>query len=146
MKYWVNIGQVRRNSMKSWLLTVTRNACIDQLRRRRIVPESVLSASGGLEHDLPVWETADPGHGPEQLAEVCDLRGQLVQALTALHPVMRMAVILREIERCSYQEVADVLELPLNTVKVYLHRAKRMMALRLISYQRQEHNNEMSRL
>jgi len=144
MKLWTNIDAINRTTVKSWLLTVARNSCIDLIRRRRIVPESVL-AGDPLTCSL-VSELRDERPGPEQQAMALDVRSQLERALSLLHPTMRMAVILREIQQLSYQEVAQTLEIPLNTVKVYVHRAKKMMAAQLVRYQEKEENNELSRL
>ncbi|MDE2812683.1 MAG: sigma-70 family RNA polymerase sigma factor, partial [Gemmatimonadota bacterium] len=56
-----------------------------------------------------------------------DLRRQLEAALTRLENPLREIVIMREIQDLSYREISQSLELPLNTVKVYLHRGRRRL-------------------
>ena len=122
LKLWRHRRQVLTSTtLAAWLLRVTRNACIDRARHRKTVA-SILQPVG--DHPLPA-PSGDPD--PERLARSGEMRRHLQQALARLSEPLRSIVILREIEALSYREIADILELPLNTVKAYLHRARRRL-------------------
>jgi len=106
----------------SWLFKIANNLAIDHLRRRRIdtVPLNGVPGSGGGE-GLPV---ADPGESPLEFVENRELGSQLETALGSLRPEYRAAVLLRHVEGHSYEEIAGIMELPLGTVKSFLHRAR----------------------
>lgn len=127
LKLWRNLDRIDPPGVWPWLLRVTRNASIDALRKRG-------TYRALLEED-PEGETAlqAPSRipGPEALAEAADFQRQLTQALRELAEPYRSIVVLREIEDLHYDEIAAALDLPLNTVKVYLHRGRRMLRRRL---------------
>ena len=104
----------------AWLTRVARNACLDALRRRRSY-RAVISAQ-------------DPEPALRQArasgSERAELQLNLEAALTRLDSPYREIVILREIQGLPYGDISRSLDLPLNTVKVYLHRGrKRLRAL-----------------
>jgi RNA polymerase sigma-70 factor (ECF subfamily) len=108
-----------------WLLRVTRNACYDLLRRRR-----VRGRSEPLETDGPL-ELEAPQPGPHADAASAQFRRRLQEELAALDEPYRSVVILREVQGLAYQEIADTLMMPLNTVRVVLHRGRRRLRERL---------------
>jgi RNA polymerase sigma-70 factor (ECF subfamily) len=113
--------------MWPWLIRVTRNASIDALRKR--------GSYRALVDEDPEGEAtsrfASPGAGPDAAAEAADFRKQLERALHQIHEPYRSIIILREIQDLKYEEIAAALDLPLNTVKVYLHRGRRLLRERL---------------
>ena len=70
---------------------------------------------------------ASGGPSPEELMEASEFQQQLEVALQALPEEHRTIVVLREIQGLKYGEIAGALGLPLNTVKVYLHRGRRAL-------------------
>jgi RNA polymerase sigma-70 factor (ECF subfamily) len=64
---------------------------------------------------------------PDELAEGADFQSTLQTAIANLPEPHRSIVVYREVHEFKYDEIADILKLPLNTVKVYLHRARRML-------------------
>lgn len=76
--------------------------------------------------DLP--ESAQPAEaGPEPTAVRREEVAEVLEAMAQLPPAYRAALTLRHLQELSYQEVADVLGLPMGTVKTHLHRAKRLL-------------------
>jgi len=121
LRLWNHRDEVEEERMLGWLLRVTRNACVDALRKRksyrRLIAtdtEQVISAPGSM----PATDAA---------AESSVFRQHLAQALDQLSEPYRSIVILREIQEMKYEEIGGALNLPLNTVKVYLHRARKML-------------------
>jgi len=111
----------------SWIFKIANNAAIDQLRRRNL---DTLSLDGAPHAHTPeeMQATAPQlGSGRESpLDEVTarELGGQIEQAIARLRPEYRACILLRHVEGHSYEEIAQMLELPLGTVKTYIHRAR----------------------
>ena len=114
VKLWNNRDAIDKTRVKPWLMRVTRNHCLDRLRRRR--PEQE------FEDYLSVEE-----HGPMRDTERSELGSWLKSAIGALKEPYRTLVVLRDIQQHSYEEVAGVTELSLSQVKVYLHRARKQL-------------------
>jgi RNA polymerase sigma-70 factor (ECF subfamily) len=102
----------------TWAYRVAVNACLDELRRRRRRPEPVAS-----EH-LPVAAARDEGDAVATRMIVDD-------ALRALTPEYRAAVVLRDLCGLEYAEVAEVLGVPIGTVRSRLARGRGALADRL---------------
>jgi RNA polymerase sigma-70 factor (ECF subfamily) len=123
LRLWRHAEGLDAERLGSWLLKVTRNACYDRLRQRR-------SAATLIAPDLDseVAEAAVSGDpDPAVRAEAAEFRRHLLAALGRLEEPYRSVLILREIEELQYQEISDVLDLPLNTVRVYIHRGRQRL-------------------
>jgi RNA polymerase sigma-70 factor (ECF subfamily) len=111
------------HKFSTWLLSITSNYCIDQIRKRRAVLLSI-------DEPLPPHPAlhSDNNKGPE--AEfLAQEREQLVQGLLSELPAeYRQAVILRYWYDMSYEEIADVQETTVSAVKSRLFRARRLLA------------------
>jgi RNA polymerase sigma-70 factor (ECF subfamily) len=126
LKLWHHWPEIDRERAAAWLMRVTRNLCFDRLRHVKVVREHVSdSGADALER------TADLRPSPALRAEGAELRGRLEEALRALGEPMRSVVVMREVQGFKYREIAEILELPLNTVRVYLHRGRRRIRARL---------------
>jgi RNA polymerase sigma-70 factor (ECF subfamily) len=105
---------------RAWLLQIVRNAAYAAVKSRRIGTDVPLETDDAME--LP-----DPGPGPEaQLAQRQDLE-QLDQALAALPMELRECLILCELERLSYKDIARVTGAPIGTVMSRLWRARQAL-------------------
>ena len=105
-------------SFRAWLLQITHNAAVDHLARRR--PEPVEDAgehSEDSEHEVTRL--------PAERLESRERLARLERKLRGLSPEGRVALVLRDIEGLSYEEIADITQTPLGTVKGRLHRARR---------------------
>ena len=109
----------RRANFQTWIISISRNLCIDHYRSVR--KERQLIARDVDTGDL---QPASSDRGPYQAAEHRDLRGMLRQALQALPVTLRTAVVLRDLQELSYQEIADHLGLPEGTVKSRINRGR----------------------
>ena len=121
LKIWENMDSLRFGLTKSWVSKVTRNLCIDWSRRRNVRPETPVPL-GPEEGDL-----AFPSPSEEPYFERAELRRKIEEAIAKLPEKLRSVIILREIEDLKYEEISDVLNLPLNSVKSYIHRARRLL-------------------
>jgi RNA polymerase sigma factor (sigma-70 family) len=123
VKMWQHWNTIDSGSLAAWLTRVTRNGCIDAIRKRTryramVVPEESVEA---------VVQTAAAGSSQDAVLDKLEFRFELEKALTTLQEPHRSIVILREIQGLKYEEIGEALDLPLGTVKVYLHRARRML-------------------
>lgn len=122
IRLWKHYEELNEQMLGAWIARVTRNACIDRLRKRRSYSMRVVgSPCDG------VFEGTSTEPGPESLLEESELRSQIQSALTRIQEPYRSVVILREIQDMKYEEIAAAVELPLNTVKSYLHRGRKML-------------------
>ena len=119
LRLWRRGMDLDADDVPRWITRVPRNACLDGLRRRvRRVDE--------------VPETpADSTSNPHAELEAAELRDKLEGAIAELEETQRAVVVLRQIQGMRYEEIAAALEMPLNTVKVYLHRARQTLRWRL---------------
>ncbi|MEN9507707.1 MAG: hypothetical protein RLZZ621_270 [Gemmatimonadota bacterium] len=111
----------------SWLFKIANNVAIDWLRRRRLDTVSMDGsphASTASEIEASALELeADQETALEEL-ESRELGAAIEQAIAKLRPEYRACIMLRHVEDRSYEEIAATLDLPLGTVKTYIHRAR----------------------
>jgi RNA polymerase sigma-70 factor (ECF subfamily) len=113
----------RRANFQTWLMSVSRNLCIDYYRSVRKERQTVNRDMDANEL-TPVATTA----GPHALLEQRDRVALLRQALERLAPTLRTAVVLRDIQELTYQEIAAQLRVPEGTVKSRINRGRTELA------------------
>src|SRR6202521_1352025 len=113
----------RRANFQTWLISVSRNLCIDHYRSVRKERETI-----NRDVDASELSPASPNEGPVAAIEQRDRVILLRQALAALPESLRTAVLMRDIQEMSYQEIADTLRLPEGTVKSRINRGRTELA------------------
>lgn len=126
LRLWRNLGALD-GEPGAWLMRVTRNCCFDLMRKRR----SQRTALGDAQEPEALDRVAGAEPDPERRAASSDLGRHLWRAVQELAEPYRSALILREVEEMKYREISETLDLPLNTVKVHIHRGRRMLRDRL---------------
>jgi RNA polymerase sigma-70 factor (ECF subfamily) len=111
-----------QRSFRSWLLSIASHYCIDRLRRRRITWLSFEDEIAAPERLI----SADPN--PESAVVRREQEERIRHLLGALSPTDRAAITLRYWYDCSYEEIAEMLNLTVSAVKSRLHRARRALA------------------
>jgi RNA polymerase sigma-70 factor, ECF subfamily len=109
-----------------WLIRISRNACIDYLRRKRSRPSL----------DTPVDEMPgirDSRPNPEEQWRALSRKRLFYRALQALTGLNREIILLKEIQGLSLEEIADLLGIPLGTVKSRSNRARLELAEKLMA-------------
>jgi RNA polymerase sigma-70 factor (ECF subfamily) len=104
--------------VRAWLLQIVRNSCYTWLEKNRPMELST-------EFDEELYP--QPGATPESLAIAGDNRERLTRALEALPPRSREVLVLRELEGCSYKEIAAITSMPIGTVMSALARARQRL-------------------
>lgn len=121
VRLWRQGDGVEPERRTAWVLRVTRNACLDALRARQT--RRAYTPIDAQAVDLAPCN----GESPYGLTEAADFQRRLEHALDRLGEPYRSIVVLREIHALPYADIAEALDLPLNTLKVYLHRARRSL-------------------
>lgn len=120
----------RRANFQTWLISISRNLCIDHYRSVRKERESVdRSVDAG---DLSL---ASGDIDPLTALERSDRRAFLQRAMNQLPPTLRTAVLLRDIREFSYQEIAEQLSLPEGTVKSRINRGRHELTHQILRLQ-----------
>src|SRR5512143_1084377 len=117
----------RRANFQTWLISVSRNLCIDYYRSVRKERETI-DRQVTAEEVGPVSLEA----GPLAALEQHDLAALLRRALKTLPESLRTAVMMRDIQELSYQEIAERLDLPEGTVKSRINRGRKELARQIL--------------
>ena len=111
----------------SWIFKIANNAAIDHLRRREL---DTLSLDGSPHAETPeamqatALQIGARQESPLDAVEARELGGAIEVAIGRLRPEYRSCILLRHVEGRAYEEIAEMLDLPLGTVKTYIHRAR----------------------
>ena len=113
--------------LSSWLFKIANNVAIDYLRKRTLETVSMDGsphAASAIEVEATSFDV--PGQGETALEEIeaRELGSAIERAIARLRPEYRACILLRHVEGRSYEEIASTLDLPLGTVKTYIHRAR----------------------
>jgi RNA polymerase sigma-70 factor (ECF subfamily) len=113
-------------SLKAWLFCVTRNRCMDEIRRNRRYPLlfSDLPPLSNEEDQSLLGNILDSAPLPEELAEQHDDRARLHDAIETLPLKYRLIVWLHYSHELSFNEIGSKLHMPPNTVKTYFYRSR----------------------
>lgn len=116
----------RRANFQTWLISISRNLCIDHYRSVRKERETM-----ARDVDASQLSPVSRERTPYGVLEQIDLRQRIREALAELPPALREAVVLRDLQEFSYQEIADQLHLPEGTVKSRINRGRLELARQL---------------
>jgi RNA polymerase sigma-70 factor, ECF subfamily len=118
----------------SWIFKIANNAAIDHLRRREL---DTLSLDGSPHAETPeamqatALQIGARQESPLDTVEAKELGTAIEAAIGTLRPEYRSCILLRHVEGRAYEEIAEILNLPLGTVKTYIHRARNELRLSL---------------
>jgi RNA polymerase sigma-70 factor (ECF subfamily) len=117
-------------SFEAWLFTITTRLSIDLLRRRKVRPVSLVRRDAESDEEQHI-DVEDPGLRPDELASHAEEERKTKSLIDSLPPHYRVVVVLRHQQDLSYEEIAEVLHLPLGTVKARIHRARALLKDRI---------------
>lgn len=113
--------------LSSWLFKIANNVAIDHLRRRQLDTISMDGSPHAVTQDAIEATSFDVTVKQESALEEMEakeLGTSIERAIAHLRPEYRSCIMLRHVEGRSYEEIATTLDLPLGTVKTYIHRAR----------------------
>jgi RNA polymerase sigma-70 factor (ECF subfamily) len=135
IKIWQNVGRFNILSAKTWIMKTTHNLCIDYLRKRQS------SYSRELSIDEEFADTYTDGvevNNPLIKTHLKMMTDKIKKAIQNLPEKLKGVFVLYEIQGMKYREISKALEMPINTVKVNLLRARRKLQEELKHYEKQE--------
>jgi RNA polymerase sigma-70 factor, ECF subfamily len=127
-----HLSRYRGGSFKTWLLRITTNACLDEIRpksRRTSSRSSSLNPSGSPEKAGDFYSAA--GQMASNEDERTDLDPLLQKHLEQLDPQHLALISLTDIQGIDYEEAADILQIPIGTLKSHLVQARKQLCLSL---------------
>jgi RNA polymerase sigma-70 factor (ECF subfamily) len=112
----------------SWIFKIATNLTIDWMRKKEVPTVSIdgsryATTSDEIEASTITVESKD--ETPEELLIARELGNEIEQAITRLRPEYKTAILLRHVEDRPYEEIAQIMSLPLGTVKTYIHRGRK---------------------
>ena len=122
IKIWRHLKKFDQNrSFKTWIFSIAKNTCIDTFKKKKAIPFSKLEDEEG--RNLFLEKLVDTTPLPDALFERADLVRTLTSAIEKLLPKYRMVLFLRYNDHFTFREIAETLEMPLQTVKSQHRRA-----------------------
>lgn len=116
-----------RYKFSSWIFKIATNLTIDWIRRKELDTVSIDGSRNAVtaeQIEATSITIASQDENPEELLEAKQLGEEIEGAISKLRPEYKAAILLRHVEGREYQEIAEILSLPLGTVKTYIHRGR----------------------
>jgi RNA polymerase sigma-70 factor (ECF subfamily) len=117
-------------AFSTWLFKIATNNCIDYLRKKKLKTLSIDKPLDSEEGDLFI-ELADKQENPENGLLDREKKSKIDIAIDSLPPIYRYTIILRHKEDKSYEEISQILNIPIGTVKARIFRAREMLKIAL---------------
>ena len=126
-----------RSAFSTWLYRITHNTCIDEIRKRKgkqtySLEEDLESEDGSMQRQV-----ADAGDTPEESLMRKEEKSEILRALDTLSEEHKAAIILRDVKGMSYEEIAEILDLSLGTVKSRINRARNQLKTEILKIREQ---------
>lgn len=135
IRIWNNMDKFNLFAAKTWIMKTTNNLCIDYLRRRTIQIKRENEIDEVFEETFSTKKLND---NPHHLAHTNMMMAKVKCAIEKLPDDLRSIFILYEINGFKYREISKSLDMPINTVKVYLLRARKCLQREFKSYEKDE--------
>ena len=131
IRTWQNINKFNFNAAKSWMMRTTHNLCIDYLRKNNIHNKRELELNIDY-HEI----TADKSinGNPGKAAELQITEEGIKEVINDMPERLKSPFILYEIQGFKYKEISKILDVPLNTIKVNIMRARKQLQKELREY------------
>ena len=129
LKAYRSLKQFRGDArLKTWLCRIARNECLNRLRHERMVPlDEQMTGEGG-------FQLVDSTPSPLELIEQQEIQSTVHAAINELPPSYRLVITLFHLDGLSYEEISQVMEIPMGTVKTQIFRARRLLKSKLQAF------------
>lgn len=126
-----------RSAFSTWLYRITHNTCIDEMRKRKgkqnySLEEELENEAGSMQRQI-----ADEGDTPEESLLREEQKSEILQALDNLSAEHKAAIVLRDVKGLSYEEIAEILEVSLGTVKSRISRGRNQLKNEILKMREQ---------
>ena len=117
-------------AFSTWLYKIAFNHCIDAIRKKKLrtlpLDKPIQLQAGEVHHQI-----RDESHSPEKVLLFAEKRTLIQKSIKSLPERYRIAIVLRHQEERSYEEISEILKIPLGTVKARIFRAREMLKKKL---------------
>lgn len=133
---WKSAGRYQATAkFSTWLFTIARNLCLNEIRRRTRHPAESLDQTREDDSEQPKFQIEDrQTSAPPETMLRGELEHKVEEALAALPENQRLALALCKQEELSYEEIAEVLGCSLSATKSLIHRARETLKTKLKPY------------
>jgi RNA polymerase sigma-70 factor, ECF subfamily len=131
VKAWRGLSKFRGDSMRSWLMRIATNGCLDVLRQRSRRATDSLDAH--VVEPTAVWSSQTHEFSPEEKSEQAELASRLERALAGLPEDQRVALLMSDALGYDYSEIAALTDSAIGTVKSRISRARARLRRDLLS-------------
>jgi len=128
IRIWNNIDNFNIDKARAWIMRTTHNLCLDYLRQRQSSTKRFIEIDEEFENN---FMEKDVLSDPEVSLRREIIKSRIKEALDLLPDVLKGVFVLYEIEGMKYKEISEVLNIPMNSVKVYLLRARKKLQFEL---------------
>ena len=111
-------------NFSTWLYRIVTNVFLDERKKQKVRSHSSLEEYLELEDNTVTRQIEDPSPGPEQLVEQGERNSVVGEAVRSLPEIQRAMIAMYHFQSLSYEEIAEILNLPIGTVKSRLNRAR----------------------
>ncbi len=122
IKLWHNFDKINLKKAKPWLISSTHNLCIDYIRKRKNIMKSTDDISNNITAEEEGF-LSDPEINYRRNL----LKNKINNSIKKLPDNLKSVFVLYEIEGFKYREISQALNVPINSVKVYLLRARKKL-------------------
>jgi RNA polymerase sigma-70 factor (ECF subfamily) len=131
IRTWENINKFNFYAAKGWMMRTTHNLCVDYLRRNKKKNYKEVQIDEEYHEEI-----TDPGLecNPEKLADKIITDTEIKEAIERLPERFKSPFVLYELQEFKYKEISKILDVPLNTVKVNILRARKQLQKELKQY------------
>ncbi|MEB3103746.1 RNA polymerase sigma factor SigW [Ferviditalea candida] len=131
LRVYKNLGKYDPNQkFSTWIYRIATNLCIDRLRRRKHQYSLDAEVADGEGIDWHAMLASDEP-GPEQRLILSEIQLQMRKAIEALPEKYKSVVILRYLHDLSLQEISEILDIPVTTIKTRVHRGREFLRRKL---------------
>jgi len=124
LRTWRNINNFNFYAAKGWMMRTTHNLCIDYLRRNKTMNYREIQIEDEYHEEIA---DSDLESNPEQLADKLISEIEIKEAIAKLPERLKSVFVLYELQEFKYKEISRILDIPLNTVKVNILRARKQL-------------------
>lgn len=135
IRIWKNLENFKFTSAKSWIMKTTHNLCIDFLRKNAVAAGRLYEIDDVFEE---TYSDNKEDNNPFIKVHLKMMSEKLKDAIQRLPEKLKSVLVLYELQGLRYNEIASVLNIPVNSVKVYLFRARKKLQEELNHYEPQE--------
>lgn len=121
------------SAISTWLYRIVTNVYLDERKRRTAHPQSSLEEYLDVPDGQVKRQIEDSSPGPEQIAELAERSSVLQAAINSLPDFQKTMIVLFHIQELPYEEIAQILNMPVGTVKSRLNRARRALRDKLLA-------------